>query len=336
MKKILCFLLIVLMLSGCAAQPLENAPSTETTGSPYTEGGEYKVADCRLYEELKTLLQPGEGVAKPAVNGNTYADEYYHGEPIHASGKAVSYPGESLGFPFLVLSGELAEDPFASMDTLIANGYLEKVQDVKEMQLNEVGGGWKMLMAEQSPERKVYPYNREGCSALVKDVAASVAQTDGGEKLLLRNDEPLLNVAETSDGGYFGSAVIYNTSYCYALSMYIRSADGKTVTDVMFRFLMITYPYGESAAGVSMNVAGTRDRFEFDAITMAWALESLLTGENHIVTEKDLTGKSVLLPESYTLGDMTCEIRGAEYETKNHEDEPERESFFTVEFHIHT
>jgi len=184
-------------------------------------------------------------------------------------GTAVS----SCGYALTELAAQRKMNPIAAFWELVSAGIYEK----------QAPTGSFPVSAFQVPDQAAttYDYTDEGARQLLEDLLTLAGKMEDGLALELA----LLGEARKVDGGRIALSEPDGCRYAYfacggersshILCFYLRSGDGKTITDVEFQLLNLT-----SAQGSAQALAVLDRRSESQAAVLMAAAELLLTGKS--------------------------------------------------------
>lgn len=211
-----------------------------------------------------------------------------------------------------------AANPIAAFRELVGTDLFSRVfKDKKPLELELINYDFASAVCSTDVSVSVQPYsyNRTGCELLMRDIILMASYLDGGSvyELWLQDTPdgsmPEIHYSE-DDECYYGYFIYYNEIETYMLCVYIRSADGRNITDLEFQALDMTYYFAEPSAGISISLARYSVSNDSRIAAMIKSSEMLLTGKTQLQMpdNEDMDRWTLRLPMSYTLGEWSVKV----------------------------
>lgn len=304
----------------------ETQPVTEPETQAVTEPATEKVTEPEPQEQVQSgsekneyayfstvekLLDKGglSRTAVPVSNGNIDPD---------GGGKLQPMFLESAGGAFVQSCLDRAVNPVAAYRYLVNKGvFVRTTTDPKPLELCLVYETFASPLCTETVtvSAQTYSYDLDGCQQLMRDVILLAGFLNEGtvyEGWLTESSEsglPEIHYAE-DDECYYGYYIYYDELGANVMCVYIRSGDGRTITDLEFQMLNLDYYLAEPSAGFSISLGMRRVADDSRIAAMIVAAEELLTGRTGLDTpdDTDVHEWETTLPMSYRLGKWSVKV----------------------------
>lgn len=224
-----------------------------------------------------------------------------------------------------------AANPIAAFRELVGTDLFTRVfKDKKPVALDLINYDFasSVCSTDVTVHVQPYSYNRTGCELLMRDIILMASYLDGGSvyELWLQDTPdgslPEIHYSE-ADECYYGYFIYYNEIEANMLCVYIRSGDGRNITDLEFQTLDLSYYFAEPSAGISISLAMDRVVNDSRIAAMIKASEMLLTGKTQLQMpdNEDMDRWTLKLPMSYTLGEWSVKVYTDYYSSTAHLEE---------------
>ena len=344
MKRIglLCFVVIlVIVFCSCSGKTAQtNEEVQETNQSAYDERY-IEAEELYFYDMIFEILQKQdtEKLNTPTYYRQTVKAFNKSDEPqscLHSSGKSEVVLDQSVGYVFSHIACELNANPFSKFNTLKEKGlivlrdapsgvYEKKTQDGVIFDFSDgVLDSAGFYMEYNTPlflgEKKDFSYTQAGCEEFVKTVGAlERANLDACVYSSLPNNLQTKVYYSNKDDCYYSFIINLNGSQGYITALYMRSDDGKNITDVVAQLMEITFPYGGFSAGASISISGHTAYNNLGKIGFFMAIENALSGDclfdEAVVLATGDHDKSFFIPSQYEGENYSVKFDGEYYKS---------------------
>lgn len=312
----------------------ETEPATEESVPPETEQTVPPETEERVQSETQPNVQsrPIEyendyfQTVERLLDNSTLDETAVPVSLCNASGSGSSkrhtLMEEAAGAALVQSCAQRAVNPVAAYRYLVRKGVFTRVtQDEVFLSLTLIDGDFSSPLCGRDVSVSVpsYTYSQYGCQMLMRDVILLAARLGEGsvyEGWLTESDEemlvPEIHYSE-ADECYYGYFIYYDELCANVLCVYIRSGDGRNITDLEFQLLDLDYYIAELSAGISLVMDAVRVDEDTRIASLIMASELLLTGKTQldIPDEEDLEDPynwGVTLPMSHSLGEWSVNV----------------------------
>lgn len=304
----------------------ETQPVTQPETQAVTEPATEKVTEPVRQEQVQSDPEKSEyayfntvdkllnksGLSRTAVPvSNGSIDE-------EGGGKRHPLCRESAGGAFVQSCLDRAVNPIAAYRYLVGKDvFIRLTEDPKPLELRLIDDSCMSPLCTEtvSFSARTYSYHHSGCQQLMRDVIQLAGFINEGTLydgwLTESRDSGLPEIHYSEDDGcYYGYYIYYDELGANVMCVYIRSGDGRNITDLEFQLLEMDYYIAEASAGLSIAMGMVRVADDSRIASIIVAAEKLLTGRTGVDTPDDLDVYewSTTLPMSYHLGDWSVKV----------------------------